>query len=158
MQPPDSILFVCTGNICRSPTAEGVMQDAIARHGLSLRADSAGIASYHIGEAPDARTQAMARLHGVDLSGQCARQVVAEDFEQFDLIFAMDSGHLSALELMRPTHGRAELALYLPYSGIETPRDMPDPYYGEEAGFRHVYRLCEDATKRLIARWYGLAQ
>jgi protein-tyrosine phosphatase len=158
MQPPRSLLFVCTGNICRSPTAEGVMQHAARTHGLPLTLDSAGIASYHIGEAPDRRTQSVARGYGVELSGLRARKVVAADFTRFDLIFAMDAGHLAALERLRPQGSTAELALYLPYAGIPSPADMPDPYYGDEAGFHAVYDLCQRATQQLLNRWYGLSQ
>lgn len=157
MQPPRSILFVCTGNICRSPTAEAVMEHAARTHGLALSVDSAGIASYHIGEAPDHRTQSMAKRHGVDLSGQRARQVDASDFSRFDLIFAMDAGHLAALERMRPRDAKAELALYLPYAGIASPRDLPDPYYGSEADFREVFALCTRATGLLLNRWHGVS-
>jgi len=154
-QPPSSLLFVCTGNICRSPTAEGVMRHALKERGLSLRLDSAGVASYHIGEAPDPRTQAMARRFGLDLCDLRARRLTPSDYTDFDIIFAMDTGHLQAIERMAPARAHAERALYLPYAGISSPRDMPDPYYGREADFREVYDLCVEATNLLLHRWFG---
>lgn len=157
LQAPDSILFVCTGNICRSPTAEAVM-----RHHLSLRypdrrliLDSAGIHGYHVGEAPDKRTQQVARGMGVALGDLRARAVMPEDYHRFSLILAMDEGHLRHLHRQAPSGARAELALYLPYAGIERPREMPDPYYGTEAGFQQVFSLCEQASLTLLDHWFS---
>lgn len=133
------------------------MRHAVQAYGLALSVDSAGIASYHIGEAPDSRTQSIAQRHGIDLSGLRARQVDASDFRRFDLICAMDAGHLAALQRTCPPDAKAELALYLPYAGVPSPRDMPDPYYGKEADFREVFALCERATTQLLNRWHGLS-
>lgn len=156
MQPPKAILFVCTGNICRSPTAEGVMREALAEAGRSIHLDSAGIESYHVGEAPDRRSQGMAKAFGVDLSAQRARKVTPGDYLAFDLILAMDEGHLRTLKRLAPKGATAELALYLPYAGIDTPRDMPDPYYGQEADFHNVIDLCQRATALMLEHWHGI--
>jgi len=139
------VLFVCTGNICRSPTAEGVMRKMIAGEGLEVQVESAGTHDYHVGEAPDERSQRHAERRGYDLSAQRARQVSPEDFVRFDLILAMDRGHLRQLERLRPAGHRAKLRLLL------GDRDVPDPYYGGAEGFEEVLDLVEDACRDLIA-------
>lgn len=156
MQPPKAILFVCTGNICRSPTAEGVMRHALKEAGKSIHLDSAGIESYHVGEAPDRRSQAAARAFGVDLSAQRARKVTPGDYLDFDLILAMDEGHLRTLKRLAPKGSSATITLYLPHAGIEVPRDVPDPYYGQETDFHKVFELCQRASTYLLKRWYGI--
>lgn len=148
------LLFVCTGNICRSPTAEGVFRDLVAQAGLEGRigTDSAGTHGYHIGEPPDPRSQKTAKAHGVDLSDLRARKVTLADFYDFDHILAMDSGHLEHLRRMAPTDATATLSLFLddaPDTGL---RDMPDPYYGDARGFEQVFDLCERAAAGLLAR------
>jgi len=139
------VLFVCTGNICRSPTAEGVMRKMIAGEGLEVQVESAGTHDYHVGEAPDERSQRHAERRGYDLRAQRARQVSPEDFVRFDLILAMDRGHLRQLERLRPAGHRAKLRLLL------GDRDVPDPYYGGAEGFEEVLDLVEDACRDLIA-------
>lgn len=151
--PPLRILFVCLGNICRSPTAEGVLRQLAAREApeLKLEIDSAGIAAYHIGKAPDPRSQRAARQRGVDLSRLRARQVRARDFADFDVILAMDHDNLRCLEKMRPAGSRARVQLFLEYSPPDcAERDVPDPYYGEGDGFERVLDLTHAASRGLI--------
>lgn len=149
--PAFSILMVCTGNICRSPTADGLLRHALRQHGLADRVsvDSAGTHGYHVGEPPDERSIATARAYGVDLSVLRARRVTAGDFRDFDLILAMDTGHLAILRRLCPPEHRDKLRLYLefaPHFG----REVPDPYYGGRKDFHAVYHMCEAATSALI--------
>jgi protein-tyrosine phosphatase len=138
------ILFVCTGNICRSPTAEGVFRHLVQRHQLDLHVESRGTHDYHAGEPPDERTQRHALRRGYDLSRQRARKVAAEDFARFDLIVAMDRGHLRALERDCPPEHRAKLRLFLPG------KDVPDPYYGGPDGFEAVLNIVEEGCLTLL--------
>ena len=138
------ILFVCTGNICRSPTADGVLRALAA----NLTVDSAGTHAYHIGEPPDVRSQAVARARGYDLSSLRARKVTRADFTQFDLILAMDYGHYEHLLRMKPNDSTATLALFLDYAGLGT-RDVPDPYYGSMREFESCLDLVEEGCKKL---------
>ena len=124
------VLFVCLGNICRSPTAEGVFRARAGDAGLSLMVDSAGTGAWHVGEAPDHRAQAEALKRGYDLSAQRARQAKAADFSDFDLIFAMDRSNLAALRRLRPIRTAAELCLFLDLLPDQPIREVPDPYYG----------------------------
>jgi len=140
-----SILFVCTGNICRSPTAEGVLRHLARRKNVEIRVESAGTHGYHVGEAPDERAQHHARRRGYDLSAQRARRVAARDFAEFDLIVAMDRGHLAILGRACPAEHRHKLRLLL------EERDVPDPYYGGPEGFEHVLDLVEAACGELLA-------
>lgn len=147
------VLFVCTGNICRSPTAEGVFRAKVAAAGLAqqITADSAGTHSYHIGEAPDPRSVAAAKARGVDISGLRARRVTLGDFHRFDLILAMDRGHLDSLLALSPPAPRAEVRLFLDYAAIAgAGPDVPDPYYGDGEGFVRVLDLVEDAAAGLL--------
>lgn len=159
---PRSILFVCTGNICRSPTAEGVMRHALTEKGAidGFHLDSAGVDSHHIGHAPDIRSQETSLRKGVDISYLRARNVTPEDFSQFDVILAMDDSHLSALKRMAATlpaaDATAELSLYLPYAGLHHRTEVPDPYYGTARDFQDVYTLVDEATEGLLAR-FGVA-
>jgi len=148
-----SILFVCLGNICRSPTAEGVVRHLAARETppLILELDSAGTAGYHIGAPPDLRSQAAARGRGIDISDLRARRVEPEDFSKFDLILAMDCENLSALKRARPRHARAQLRLFLEYAPQQGLSEVPDPYYGTERDFEIVLDLCTAAARGLIA-------
>ena len=147
------ILFVCLGNICRSPTVEGVFRELAQREAPHLRlvVDSAGTADYHVGSPPDARSQRAAAHRGIDLSDLRARQASAGDFERFDLILAMDSDNLRNLQSIRPPGSRAELALLLSYAPDAGRLDVPDPYYGGDAGFEEVLDLATLASRGLIA-------
>lgn len=146
------ILFVCMGNICRSPTAEGVVNNIIINNGMSglIKVDSAGTHGYHVGEAPDPRTCEAALRRGIDLSGLRARKVVPEDFERFDLLLAMDRDNLALLQRgARPEH-QAKLGLFMNYASRFDADDVPDPYYGGERGFELVLDMSEDAGQGLI--------
>ncbi len=147
------VLFVCTGNICRSPTAEGVFRHLVEAAGLSrtVTADSAGTHSYHVGEPPDPRTVQAAASHGIDLANQRARRVRTEDFQQFDLILAMDRGHLSHLQALQPNESRAEVKLFLEYHPSGKLKDVLDPYYGGVRRFEEVLHMVEQAAARLVA-------
>jgi protein-tyrosine phosphatase len=138
------ILFVCTGNICRSPTAEGVLRHLARAQSLELHIESAGLGDWHVGQPPDERAQHHARSRGYDLSAQRARQVTPRDFEQFDMILAMDRGHLRALQKMAPAQHHAKIRLFVAGS------DVPDPYYGGAEGFEKVLDLVEAQCRRLL--------
>lgn len=146
------VLFVCLGNICRSPTAEGVFRKYLADSPLAdkVSVDSAGTADWHTGKAPDPRTREAALKRGYDLSKLQARQATADDFHNFDLILAMDNSNLANLEALRPANSRAELDLLL--QRYDLPRsEVPDPYYGGEQGFEDVLDLLENASQALLA-------
>lgn len=147
------ILFVCTGNICRSPTADGLARQLAAKQELGhlFEFDSAGTHAYHTGEAPDERAQRAARRRGYDLSRLRARPIQDADFAHFDLILAMDKGHLVWLKRRCPPQYHGKLDLFLSYSALWTGEDVPDPYYGESADFELVLDMCEEALARLIA-------
>ncbi|WP_310733946.1 low molecular weight protein-tyrosine-phosphatase [Chromobacterium violaceum] len=147
-----SILFVCHGNICRSPTAEGVMQARLEGAGLTgrIEIDSAGTHGYHVGEAPDARSARAAAARGYDLSAQRARQVVDSDFSAFDLILAADCRNLADLRRRCPEALAGRLRLMLEPLGEG--REVPDPYYGGERGFEQVLDLLEAACDAWLAR------
>lgn len=145
------ILFFCMGNICRSPTAEGVMRAKLAAAGLDVEVDSAGTHGYHVGAPPDARSQDHALRRGYDLSGLRARQLVAKDFERFDLVLAMDGDNLAHAERLCPPGRRDRLKLLLDYAPQLGQRHVPDPYYGGAAGFEDVLDLVEAACDGLIA-------
>ena len=146
------ILFVCLGNICRSPTAEGVFRAIAARDApeLAIEVDSAGTAGYHIGEPPDARTRQAASRRGYDLSALRARIVEPRDFENFDLILAMDRENLSVLHHRAPAHVRERVRLFLEFAPDATVTEVPDPYYGGPNGFEEVLDLVETATHGLL--------
>jgi protein-tyrosine phosphatase len=148
------VLFVCLGNICRSPTAEGVFRASLADAGLAKEVfvDSAGIGDWHVGAPPDRRAIAAARRRGIDLAALRGRQVVPADFARFGWILAMDRSNLDALEEMRPPAFDGHLGLLLdlvPDAGL---REVPDPYYGGADGFERVLDLVEQASAALIAR------
>jgi protein-tyrosine phosphatase len=146
------ILFVCMGNICRSPSAEGVFRHALARRApeLSIEIDSAGTHDYHIGEAPDARALAAARRRGIDISQLRARSVAPEDFELFDLILAMDEENLRELKRRTQRAQHERIRLIMEYAPSAARADVPDPYYGGELGFEEVLDLLEEAADGLI--------
>ncbi len=147
------ILFVCLGNICRSPTAEGVFRAVAARElpQRVLTIDSAGTAGYHVGEPPDRRTCEAAARRGYDLSDLRARVVEPSDFDTFDLILAMDRQNLLALERRAPRHARGRLRLFLEFAPDRGTLEVPDPYYGGANGFEHVLDLVEAAAYGLCA-------
>ena len=145
------ILFVCMGNICRSPTAEGILRDKLAAAGLveAVELDSAGTGDWHVGKAPDSRAIQAAAGRGYDISDLRARQVTAEDFQRFELILAMDHDNLAWLEQLRPAGG-ALPELFLARQGLAL-GEVPDPYYGGAAGFERVLDLLEAACDGLVA-------
>lgn len=130
-----SVLFVCLGNICRSPLAEAAFRAEAERLGLDVEIDSAGTGDWHIGHPPDRRAAAVALRNGLDISGLRARQVSAEDFRRFDHIVALDSQNLADLAAMRPADGKAELSLLLDHVLGREGEAVADPYYGEDAHF-----------------------
>ncbi len=147
------MLFVCLGNICRSPTAEGVMRHLLATEapGLAIEVDSAGVGDYHVGEPPDARSQRAAMRRGIDLSGLRARQVSRADFMRFDLLLAMDHSNLRALRALKPEASRAEVRLFLEFTDLAQ-REVPDPYLGGPEDFERVLDLATMGARALIAR------
>jgi low molecular weight protein-tyrosine phosphatase len=146
------ILFVCLGNICRSPTAEAVLRALAAREApeLPLEVDSAGTAGYHIGEPPDPRAAAASARRGYDLRALRARLVEPEDFERFDLILAMDEENLRVLRGRAPAAAHGQLRLFLEFAPTGTPAEVPDPYYGGPNGFEEVLDLAEAAARGLL--------
>lgn len=146
------LLFVCTGNICRSPTAEGVFRAIARRAGLAERfhTDSAGTHGYHIGDPPDERSCAAALRRGYDLSDLRARQLRPEDFTRFDLLLAMDRGHLRLMQRQAPRAQHARLRLLLDYAPRAGLSDVPDPYYGGEAEFEAALDLIELGARGLL--------
>jgi protein-tyrosine phosphatase len=148
------ILFVCLGNICRSPTAEGVSRSIAAREfpELDLEIDSAGTADYHVGEPPDRRTVAAARRRGYDLSGLRARLVRAEDFNRFDYIIAMDRANLAELTKRRPAGATARLVLFMSFVSGHEFDEVPDPYHCGTEEFERVLDLCEAAARGLLTQ------
>ena len=147
-----SVLFVCLGNICRSPTAHGVFEQLVADHqlGHSIRTDSAGTAAWHIGKQPDSRSVAAAANRGYDLTPLRARQVTVSDFEHFDYILAMDQSNLTDLQRLCPPDYSGELALFLTYGDSDI-LAVPDPYYGDGDGFESVLDLVEQAIQGLLS-------
>jgi protein-tyrosine phosphatase len=146
------VLFVCLGNICRSPTAEAVVRELARREAaeLALEVDSAGTHGYHVGDAPDERAIAAARRRGIDMSGLRARVVEAADFERFDLVLAMDSAVYQRLRRVAPREHASRLRLFLEFApGLER-RDVPDPYYGGATGFEEVLDLVEEGARGLL--------
>ena len=147
------VVFVCLGNICRSPTAEGVFRALVEGQGLGDRiaVDSAGTGAWHVGEAPDPRAQEAARRRGVELSAMRARKATKEDFGTFDYVLAMDRDNLAALKKLCPPGQEHRLGLLLDYAPEARTRDVPDPYYGGGQGFEHVLDLIEAASAGLLA-------
>jgi protein-tyrosine phosphatase len=147
------VLFVCLGNICRSPTVEGVFRDIARREfpRLTVTADSAGTANYHVGEPPDRRAIAAARRRGYDLSMLRAREVDGSDFTEFDLLLAMDGDNLAALRARAPSEATARIGLFLQYAPDARRTDVPDPYYGAADGFDLVVDLAESGARGLLS-------
>jgi protein-tyrosine phosphatase len=145
------VLFVCMGNICRSPTAHGVFQSLVDAASLSekILIDSAGLHSFHVGNPPDLRSQTVARGHGVELSHLVARQFVSADFMNFDFLLAMDESNYSGMQRLLPKSPRGQLSMMLEYSSKYDQTEIPDPYYGDD-GFELVYDMVTDACAGLL--------
>lgn len=152
-EPDASVLFVCMGNICRSPTAEGVFRHLATTEApdLAVHVDSAGTHAYHLGEPPDQRAQRAAERRGVSLAALRARRVVEEDFSRFDLILAMDQLNIALLEEQCPQEHSARVRLFLDYAPELGRIEVPDPYYGGSNGFELVLDLVEEASRGLLA-------
>ncbi len=146
------ILFVCTGNICRSPTAEVVFRDLVAKKGLSdqFEIDSCGTHGYHIGEGADPRSCRFAKIRGYDLSAHVARQITSEDFVKYDWILVMDKMNLRALEEIVPDVYRNKIELFMRFSEQSEQTIVPDPYYGNDKAFSKVIDYCEDAAQGFL--------
>lgn len=147
-----SVVFVCMGNICRSPTAEAVFRDYVENAGLSGKVliDSAGTHDYHIGDAPDLRSQRAAQQRGYDMSKLRGRQVEEGDFHRSDYVLAMDKANLSILHRLAPPASDAQVRLFLEYARHHVEREVPDPYYGGTDGFEKVLDMVEDASEGLL--------
>lgn len=147
-----SVLFVCMGNICRSPTAEGVFTSLVAEEGLDERidVDSAGTHAYHVGDPPDLRAQRSALARNVEISHLRARRAVREDFERFDYVLAMDNDNYQILASLCPTGQEHKLHLFLDFAPQLNTREVPDPYYGGTKGFERVLDLIEAASHGLL--------
>ncbi|MHB1117091.1 low molecular weight protein-tyrosine-phosphatase [Sideroxydans sp.] len=146
------VLFVCMGNICRSPTAEAVFSHCVEKAGLAdvIHIDSVGTHDYHIGDAPDPRTQQAAKRRGYEMSGLRGRQVEVGDFARFDYVLAMDEANLSNLQRLRPRDAQSQLGLFLEFAEHHSEREVPDPYYGGGDGFERVLDMVEDAAEGLL--------
>ena len=146
------LLFVCMGNICRSPTAEAVFRARVKEAGLEqqILIDSAGTHDYHIGSQPDTRTQRAAMQRGYDMSSLRGRQVDVTDFDRFDYVLAMDLANMAILQKLCPKPQRDRLGLFLEYASRHPQREVPDPYYGGEDGFERVLDMVEDAAEGLL--------
>lgn len=150
-QQPITILFVCLGNICRSPLVEAVARQRGAEAGLPLEVASCGTGHWHVGKGADSRMVRAAAAAGYDLSAHRARQVRTEDFRAHDWVLAMDQDNLDVLRSLRP-HDGAPVELFLPWAGVRSRLEFPDPYYGEAEGFRRAVALAEQGVDGLIAR------
>lgn len=148
-----AILFVCLGNICRSPLAEGVFRHVTAGLGISseFHIDSAGTGGWHVGSAPDPRSIAIAAKHGIDISGQSCRRITDDDFERFDLILGMDRSNVEELLIRGGHRYRLKVDLFCGKAG-QGPIEIPDPYYGGDDGFADVYRMIRDASVALAGK------
>lgn len=149
------VLFVCLGNICRSPLAEAAFRAEAARIGLDAEADSAGTGDWHVGNPPDRRAQAAALRNGVDISGLRARQVRAADFDRFDHVVALDGQNLRDLERLRPPGARAALSLLLDHAPDRAGQAVADPYHGDDAGFDLTWADVTDGARGLAERIAG---
>jgi len=147
-----SVVFVCMGNICRSPTAEAVFRHYVENAGLSrhILIDSAGTHDYHIGHPPDSRAQRAAQQRGYDMSKLRGRQVVEGDFRRFDYVLAMDKANLAILQRITPSDSNIRARLFLEYARHHAEREVPDPYYGGTDGFERVLDMVEDAAQGLL--------
>ncbi len=150
-----NILFVCMGNICRSPTVAAVARAEFARAGLAIEVESAGTEDYHIGASADPRSIAIAEACGYRLRDHRARQVCSADFSRFDHLLVMDNTNLRALLARAPECARGRVALFLPFVGISEPVELPDPYYGGASDFQSALDLARDGIMALVRRMVG---
>ncbi|MHC5231453.1 low molecular weight protein-tyrosine-phosphatase [Brucella sp. LJL56] len=153
-QVPTSILFVCAGNICRSPLAEGVMDHVLEKRGIRhVRVDSAGTNGYHTGEEPDERSISVAARHGLDISAQRCRQLIASDFSRFDLILGMDRYNMRMIAERQPANASAQIGLFTEIAEGQAV-EIPDPYYGGTGDFEKVYRMVLAASIALADQFW----
>lgn len=145
------VLFVCLGNICRSPLAEAALRVEAEKAGVDIVVDSAGTGDWHVGDAPDRRAQAVARKHGIDISAYAGRQVTAEDFRRFTHIFALDADNLKKLRRIRPSDGTATLRLLMDMVPGREGTGVVDPYFGDDAGFDLTWDDVTRAAKAIVA-------
>ena len=147
------LLFVCLGNICRSPMAEGAFRHVAAEQGVLDRfeIDSAGLGSWHVGQAPDHRAQKAADQRGIDISGQSARQIRSSDFTSFDLLLAMDGSNYGELAQLAPKSERHKIRRFLDFAPHAGTKDVPDPFFGEAEGFDRALELIDQAARGLLA-------
>lgn len=145
-----SILFVCTGNICRSPTADAILRHLVKEEGLDITVDSAGTHAYHVGEQPDDRTIKTAQSQGIEMSDLRARKLQKSDFDKFDCLIAMDNGHLQAMKQLAKQHHQNKLHLFLDFTTEHKGKDVPDPYYGTQKDFNHVYSIVFKGCKNIL--------
>jgi protein-tyrosine phosphatase len=147
------VLFVCMGNICRSPTAHGVFRELVAREGLAdlIEIDSAGTHAYHVGEPPDRRAQETALRRGIDMSDLRARRAESEDFHEYDYVLAMDQDNYHGLSRICPDGMHERIQMFMDFAPEMRTREVPDPYYGGASGFEHVFDLVEAAAAGLLA-------
>jgi protein-tyrosine phosphatase len=151
------LLFICLGNICRSPMAEGAFRRVAAEEGVLDRfeIDSAGLGDWHVGQAPDYRAQRAAGQRGIDISGQSARQIAREDFARFDLLLAMDGSNYDELAELAPRNAKHKIHRFLDFAPHAGTKDVPDPFFGEAEGFDHALDLIEEAARGLLAELLG---
>lgn len=147
------VLMVCLGNICRSPLAHGLLRDKVNREGLNIEVDSAGTSGFHVGEAPDPRMRETAKKFGLNIDDLRARQFTKQDFQDFDLIYAMDqSNYSNILALSENEYDRSKVHLILNESNPKSNLEVPDPYYGGDQGFIDVYNMLDIATDKIIEK------
>lgn len=155
---PLAMLFVCLGNICRSPLAEAAFRAEAERVGLDCRIDSAGTGDWHIGRPPDPRACAVALRHGIDISGYRARQVSSEDFTSFSHVVALDSSNLRDLQALKPDQASASLSLLLDHAPGRSGEAVADPYYGDEAGFEQTWADVQAGAQGLCQQLFSTAR
>lgn len=152
MTDTPSILFVCLGNICRSPLAEAALRKAAGEAGLMIEIDSAGTGAWHVDEPPDRRAQSIARQHGIDISGYRGRQVTPRDFMRFDHIVALDNSNLGNLQTLRPNESTAILSLLLDHVPGREGEDVHDPYFGDASGFEETWKDVTVGAEALVEK------